>query len=58
MRGLWLRDGEIKMKTTAIEVNQLSFAFQKGKRVLNEMSFSLDVGEIMTILGQIGRAHV
>lgn len=42
------------MKTTAIEVNQLSFAFQKGKRVLNEMSFSLDVGEIMTILGPNG----
>lgn len=42
------------MSTNAIDVNNISFTFQKGRHVLNHVSFSLKCGDIMTILGPNG----
>lgn len=42
------------MSTNAIDVQSISFAFHKGKRVLDDISFSLKKGAIMTILGPNG----
>lgn len=42
------------MNENALDVKSISFTFQKGKRVLDDISFSLKRGAIMTILGPNG----
>lgn len=42
------------MDTNAIIVNNVTFTFQKGKRILNDVCFLLKRGEMMTILGPNG----
>lgn len=44
----------LNVSTNAIDVNNISFTFQKGRHVLNHVSFSLKCGDIMTILGPNG----
>lgn len=42
------------MNAPALTADGVSFTFQKGKQVLNDVSFSLRCGEILTILGPNG----
>lgn len=42
------------MNKNVIDVKSISFTFPKGKRVLDNISFSLKRGDIMTILGPNG----
>ena len=37
-----------------LEADKLSFSFEGGKKVFQDVSFSLEKGEILTILGPNG----
>lgn len=42
------------MPTPALQVSQLAFAYDKGRQIFHDVSFSLQPGEIMQILGANG----
>ena len=41
-----------------LELKNVSYAYEKGRAVLQNVSAELETGKMYAILGQIGRAHV
>ncbi|WP_243447844.1 ABC transporter ATP-binding protein [Clostridium tetani] len=49
-----LKEDELKFKEVVMEIEKLNFEYERGYKILKDLSFKLHRGEIMTVMGENG----
>lgn len=49
-----LKEDDLKFKEVVMEIEKLNFEYERGYKILKDLSFKLHRGEIMTVMGENG----